>query len=571
MSDATAYRPVGSQFGPYRLRRLLGRGGMGEVYEAEDTTRERIVALKLMSTAVSNDPVFRKRMQREARTAGRLNEPHIVPIHDFGEIDGRLFVDMRLIDGVDVATMLSRDGPLAPVRAVAIIEQIAAALDAAHAAGVMHRDVKPENILVAEHDFAYLVDFGIASAAGDEKLTEMGSTVGTLSYMAPERLTNSEATARADVYALACVLFECLTGSKPYQGTQVAVATGHLYSAIPSPSAVRPDLPVAFDQVIACGMAKDPAHRYGSAGDLAIAAHAALATPDQEQVTAILQRNQLAVGQKSGFAQPWATPANPPWYGAGAPQGAPMPWPGQVGAPPFGQPPQRPRRRWWPWAAGAVVVLVAILVGGVLVVPRLLSKPASPPADAVTLRVLDDGVLVGSATAPTTIDIFNEPICPPCGLFNRMYASRIQTAVDDHKLAVRWHLLDFLTDRSHSKDYSIRAVAATFCVAAGNDPHVYSKFYAALFAADFQPAEGGATDRSDTELAHLAQTVGANADASTCITSQADVDIGKTKAAAGLATMNGLGAHGTPFVWDGRKAVNINDPNWLDNIMTMGT
>ena len=127
MGDATADSREGSQFGPYRLRRLVGRGGMGDVYEAEDTVRERIVALKLMSQALSSDPVFRSRMQREARTAGRLQEPHVVPIHDFGEIDGQLYVDMRLIDGMDVATMLSRYGPLSPPRAVAIVRQIGGA------------------------------------------------------------------------------------------------------------------------------------------------------------------------------------------------------------------------------------------------------------------------------------------------------------------------------------------------------------------------------------------------------------------------------------------------------------
>ena len=149
MGDTNADSREGSQFGPYRLRRLVGRGGMGDVYEAEDTVRERIVALKLMSQTLSSDPVFRSRMQREARTAGRLHEPHVVPIHDFGEIDGQLYVDMRLIDGKDLATTLSRFGPLPPPRAVAIVRQIGAALDAAHAAGVMHRDVKPENILIS--------------------------------------------------------------------------------------------------------------------------------------------------------------------------------------------------------------------------------------------------------------------------------------------------------------------------------------------------------------------------------------------------------------------------------------
>lgn len=159
-----------------------------------------------MSSTRSNDPVFRSRMQREARTAGRLQEPHVVPIHDFGEIDGQLYVDMRLIDGEDLAGTLKRYGPLSAPRAVAIVRQVGSALDAAHAAGILHRDVKPENILVSADDFAYLVDVGIASATTDDKLTQIGTTVGTAKYMAPERFGESEVTPRADIYALTCVL-----------------------------------------------------------------------------------------------------------------------------------------------------------------------------------------------------------------------------------------------------------------------------------------------------------------------------------------------------------------------------
>src|SRR5277367_6803223 len=148
MGDTTEGSLEGSQFGPYLLRRLVGRGGMGDVYEAEDTVRERIVALKLMSETLSGDPVFRARMQREAHTAGRLQEPHIVPIHDFGEIDGQLFIDMRFIEGTDLGSLVHRAGALPPSRAVAIVSQVAAALDAAHRGGVVHRDIKPENILI---------------------------------------------------------------------------------------------------------------------------------------------------------------------------------------------------------------------------------------------------------------------------------------------------------------------------------------------------------------------------------------------------------------------------------------
>jgi serine/threonine-protein kinase len=268
---------------------------MGEVYEAEDTVKDRIVALKLLPESASHDPVFRKRLQREAHSAGRLQEPHVVPIHDYGEVDGLLYVDMRMIDGTDLRKVLKRFGPMTPARAVAIVRQIASALDAAHEAGVMHRDVKPENIILTRDDFAYLVDFGIANAATDEKLTELGTAVGTYAYMAPERFTNDEVTYRADVYALTCVLHECLTGGQPYPGDSVSVViTAHLMQPIPKPSEERPGIPAAFDKVIAKGMAKKPDDRFVSAGDLAIAANDALSERDQDQAATILQRSQDA-------------------------------------------------------------------------------------------------------------------------------------------------------------------------------------------------------------------------------------------------------------------------------------
>jgi serine/threonine-protein kinase len=288
---------VGTRFGPYYLKRQLGSGGMGEVYEAVDTVRQRVVALKLMSESLSHDPVFRMRMQREARNAGRLQEPHVVPIHDYGEIDGQLYLDMRLIEGTHLALLLERFGPVTPPWAVALVHQVASALDAAHAAGVMHRDVKPENILISSDDFVYLVDFGIASAATDEKLTQIGSAVGTWRYMAPERFSDAEVTHRADIYSLTCVLHECLTGTPPYRADSAGMLiTAHLMAPIPRPSQLRPGIPAAFDTVIARGMAKRPEDRYASAGDLALAAHQALSAPHQAQEFRILKRSEEAGG-----------------------------------------------------------------------------------------------------------------------------------------------------------------------------------------------------------------------------------------------------------------------------------
>lgn len=265
---------------------------MGEVYEAQDTRKNnRTVALKLISQQYSDNPAFRARMQREADIAGRLTEPHIVPIHDYGDIDGQFYVEMRLIEGTSLRQILTQYGPLTPARTVAVVRQVASALDAAHAGGITHRDVKPENILIAANDFAYLVDFGIARGAADPSLTQSGMAVGTYNYMAPERFTGDEVTYRADIYALACVLGECLTGAPPYRADSVErLIASHLMEPAPRPSQIRPGrIPEALDRVVAKGMAKNPNERYVSAGDLAQAAHDALTAPEQRQEANILQ------------------------------------------------------------------------------------------------------------------------------------------------------------------------------------------------------------------------------------------------------------------------------------------
>jgi serine/threonine-protein kinase len=263
-------------FGRYKLVELLGRGGMGDVWRAYDTVTDRVVAVKVLPAHLADDQTFQERFRREARAAAGLNNPHVVPIHDFGEIDGRLFVDMRLIEGEDLGTLL-RSGPLPPQRAIKIIEQIALALFAAHRIGLVHRDVKPSNILVTEDDFAYLIDFGIARVAGEAGLTDTGAAVGTWAYMAPERFSTGSADARADVYALTCVLYEALTGESPFPAkTLEQIATAHMLQPPPKPSMVRPQIPQAMDQVITTGMAKEPDQRYASTKDLATAARAAV-------------------------------------------------------------------------------------------------------------------------------------------------------------------------------------------------------------------------------------------------------------------------------------------------------
>ncbi|WP_442941834.1 protein kinase domain-containing protein [Nocardia sp. NBC_00416] len=271
---------VGRWFGPYELLSLLGQGGMGEVYEAYDTVKERMVALKLLSDALADDPEYQIRFRRESQVAARLAEPHIIPIHDWGVIDGRLFIDMRLVQGRDLRAILQAEGALGPQRAVEVIEQIAAALDAAHDGGLVHRDVKPANILVTSADFAYLADFGIARHESDTEMTQAGVAIGSYTYMAPERFDSGPVTPRADIYSLACVLHECLTGATPFPASSMGVLIrSHLAEPPPRASVQRTGLPAALDDVIACGMAKDPHDRFATAGDLAVAARAALNSP----------------------------------------------------------------------------------------------------------------------------------------------------------------------------------------------------------------------------------------------------------------------------------------------------
>jgi ABC-type amino acid transport substrate-binding protein len=267
-----------TRFGHYELLELLGRGGMGQVFRAHDTVTDRIVALKVLPAHVAGDPVFQERFRREAHAAAGLSDPHVVPIHGYGEIDGQLYLDMRLIDGEDLGSVLAETGgPFPPERAVKIVEQVASALESAHSVGLVHRDVKPSNIFLAARDFVYLIDFGIARTTSQTGLTSAGSTLGTMAYMAPERFKTGRSDPRSDIYALTCVLHECLTGRRPYRGESLEQQlAGHLMTPPPLPSAINPALPRGFDAVIAKGMAKKPGDRYQSALELAEAARAVL-------------------------------------------------------------------------------------------------------------------------------------------------------------------------------------------------------------------------------------------------------------------------------------------------------
>ncbi|MGH3635956.1 MAG: protein kinase domain-containing protein, partial [Mycobacterium sp.] len=382
----------GTPFGRYRLIELLGRGGMGEVWRAYDTAaNNRTVAIKLLPPHLAGDSMYVQRFRREANAAAQLNNPHIIPIHNYGEIDGRLYVDMRLVEGRDLQAVLT-DGPLELGRAVRIIEQVAKALQAAHKVGLVHRDVTPRNILLDEDDFAYLIDFGIARGADETSLTGTGQMIGSFHYMAPERLRAHEADARADIYALACVLYECLTGSRPFPGdsweSQVAA---HLTDPPPQPSTTQPKVPAQFDAVIAKGMAKDPDNRYATTVELADAARDAITVPIQQSTPRSAPAPPTEPGQPPTMLDDRTPPSEPPDPALATTQRGPVGYPalgvhGRLPTPPRPQAsaspetggasaklPAGPSRR----AVIAISALTALVIAGVAIAAVVIARKSS--------------------------------------------------------------------------------------------------------------------------------------------------------------------------------------------------
>ena len=262
-------------FGRYQLLDLIGRGASAKVYRADDTVTDQVVAVKVLAPELGEDPEFLEQFRRDVPAAAGLSNRHVVPIHNFGQIGGQLYVDMQLIDGSNLGRAIRNEGGrILPARAVAIIAQLAAALESAHRVGLVHRDVKPSNILIAPGDFVYLTDFGLARSPTDTAKASMGHIPGA--YTAPEKFSGA-GDSRADVYSLACVLHKCLTGQQPYPGdTFEEQRAGHLTAPPPRPSTSSPGIPPTFNAVIAAGMAKSPQARYQTASQLAEAARAAL-------------------------------------------------------------------------------------------------------------------------------------------------------------------------------------------------------------------------------------------------------------------------------------------------------
>lgn len=262
---------IGERIGPYEIVASIGFGGMAEVYRATDHNLDRQVALKLLAREISGEPTFRKRFVREYRLAAALRHENIVPIYDAGEWEGQLYIAMPIVGEANLAELIKRDGTLPLDRVVEITRQVASALDAANAEGLVHRDIKPANLLIEQHgqpprDHVYIVDFGLTlSVDATTRMTRTGAYMGTLAYMAPELLLARGIDGRADQYALACTVYQMLSGSPPFvRDNEAALITAHMYDPPPSLTATRPDLPRAIGDVLARALSKEPADRYPS-------------------------------------------------------------------------------------------------------------------------------------------------------------------------------------------------------------------------------------------------------------------------------------------------------------------
>jgi serine/threonine-protein kinase len=295
---------TGRRLGHYRIDGVLGKGGMSVMYRATDIRLGRKVALKVIAEHLTEDPEFRERFVDEARNTSAIDHANVVPLYDFGEVDGLLYIAMRLVDGSDLASLV-KNGPLKPERALALLSQVAEALDNLHERGLVHLDVKPANVLVtsrestAEH--VYVADFGLTRRGATGHRTRGGDFLGSPTYAAPEHLRGEPVDGRTDAYSLACVLFACLAGRPPFQGAVPEVIQGHLNREPPSLTEVAPSLPPAIDEVIRRGMAKSPANRYASCRELIAAAKQALSQP-------VRRPPAVPVGQRPGTPPQQTTP-----------------------------------------------------------------------------------------------------------------------------------------------------------------------------------------------------------------------------------------------------------------------
>ena len=359
---------LGSQFGGYEIEGVLGRGGMGVVYEARQVSLDRTVAIKVLAGELEDDRSFQERFRVEQRLMAAIEHPHIVTVYEAGEVDGLLYLAMRLVRGPNLKDLIG-SGELDAARALRLLAQAADALDAAHEAGLIHRDIKPQNLLVGEGDHLYLTDFGLTKAANDRGLTRTGQLVGTLDYIAPEQIRGEAVTSSADLYAFGCVLYEALTGIVPFRKpSEAAVLYAHMSDPPPLVTEQRPDLPRALDEVIARALAKDPAARYLTAGQLVSATQKAFGR-------AI--RTAVAPPQAPQPVPPPVTPPPPP-PAVAARQATPPPRDIPRAAPPAPAAPSPPQPTVAPQQGWGTIVAPGVAGPEESGLPSLVSHSAAP-------------------------------------------------------------------------------------------------------------------------------------------------------------------------------------------------
>jgi serine/threonine protein kinase len=381
--------PAGTMLGDYRIEEMIGRGGMGVVYRATQVNLDRSVAIKVLAPELAHDPSYRERFKREARHAAGLEHPNVVPVHATGEDEeeGTTFLVMRYVPGADLRQVIRDEGRLEPLHAAAILAQVASALDAAHRRGLVHRDVKPANILVTrnEREYVYLTDFGLTKALStDAVMTRTGMWVGTVDYIAPEQLRGGEVDGRADVYSLGCVLYEMLTGEIPYpRDTEAAKMWAHVAEPPPSARNLAPNISRELDAVIQKAAAKEPADRFPTAGELADAAteaahiHASTVIDVPDETRVATEETVQRPAPSATPAPPTATPP-PPSQPPEPPAPSPPP-PSEPGPPTAPEPPAAETRLEAPETALAATPPAPPTAPPEAAAPP---APADPPAPA---------------------------------------------------------------------------------------------------------------------------------------------------------------------------------------------
>jgi serine/threonine-protein kinase len=429
---------LGSTIGGYRIESVAGRGGMGVVYVATQLRLNRRVALKAIAPDLAEDPGFRERFTHESQIAASIDHPNVIPVYEAGEQDGLLYLSMRYVEGTDLGKLLKAEGRVEARRAANILAQVAEALDAAHARGLVHRDVKPGNILIAAGDRTYLTDFGLTKHAESASgLTKTGTWVGTVDYVAPEQIRGDHVDARADVYALGCVLFHAMSGQVPFpRPSEVAKIYAHMQDDPPAVDWAGLGVPAGVDQVVRRAMAKDPAVRFQSAGDLGRAVVAAT-----EQRPQPMPERTVAAGDAAPVAATTAAGLSP--TGTGATQAlppqpyAPPPQHYPGAPPPYGPPPPPDGPRGPSKLPLILVGLLLLLAGGGVAIAAATgafegdggtTTPTTPTTPTTTTATTPPTTT--TKQPPTTPVVSESAVLDVLGVYEQAYSDESIAALD---------------------------------------------------------------------------------------------------------------------------------------------